>query len=341
MVVVLSEAAFGDSSSVNERELNAITEVARLFGCRVYPLPPNFDICETAENAFAYVPTFDTLQPGIWVGYIPTPEHYTVIYNAALTRNIGLVNTPDQYQTAMEFDRFYPLLGDLTPKSRIVTDPDQSAGAASELGFPLFIKGAVKSNKEQGWRACVAENMLELTAIADDLFKRSQHSRGRVILRTLARLRTIESDYQDFPFGREYRVFVYQNQVLAYGFYWDQSPDSSKLTTAEERAVQTLAVEAARRIGTPFIAIDIGQLESGEWIVIEVGDGQFSGLSQVPILELWSQLKDISILCVKSAGWATSLPSRCPSQTCMVHCVDLGHRHRSLYGQVLWLTQQF
>lgn len=294
MVVVLSEASFAGSSSINGRELNAITDAARMFGCRVYPLPPNFDICETAENAFAYVPTFDTLQPGIWVGYIPTPERYSAIYDVALTRNIGLVNTPVQYQTAMEFDRFYPLLGDLTPESRIVTAPDQVATAASELGFPLFIKGTVKSNKEQGWRACVAENIVELTAITDGLFIREQRSRGRVILRTLARLRTIATDYQAFPLGREYRVFVYRNHVLAYGFYWDEYADSIKLTAAEEHAIQSLAVEAANRVRTPFIAVDIGQVESGEWIVIEVGDGQFSGLSQVPVLELWSQLKDIS-----------------------------------------------
>jgi len=42
--------------------------------------------------------------------------------------------------------------------------------------------------------------------------------------------------------------------------------------------------------------VDVGQLESGEWIVIEVGDGQFAGLSQVSVLELWSKLKDISPL---------------------------------------------
>jgi len=296
MVVVLSEASFTDRSSINGRELNAITDTARLFGCRVFPLPPNFDICETADNALAYVPTFDVLQPGIWVGYIPAPDRYTAIYNAALTRNIRLVNTPGEYQTAMEFDRFYPLLNGLTPESRIVTAADQIATAVSELGFPLFVKGTVKSNKEQRWRACVAENMPELSAITDSLFLREQRSRGRVILRTLARLRTIASDYQAFPLGREYRVFVYQNRVLAYGFYWDEYTDSIKLSSSEEQAICMLAIEAARRIGTPLIAVDIGQLESGDWIVIEVGDGQFSGLSQVPILELWSQLKDLSTL---------------------------------------------
>jgi hypothetical protein len=30
------------------------------------------------------------------------------------SEGVHLVNTPTQYQTAMEFDRFYPLLGELT-----------------------------------------------------------------------------------------------------------------------------------------------------------------------------------------------------------------------------------
>jgi hypothetical protein len=293
MVVVLSEASFADPGSINGRELGAITDAARLFGCRVYPLPPNFDLCETADGALVYVPTFDTVQPGIWVGYIPTPERYRAIYLAALERNIRLVNTPDEYQNAMEFDRFYPLLGELTPESQMVTTGQQLGEAAAQLDFPLFVKGAVKSNKEQGWKACAAANPEELSVIAEQLFARAARSRGTVILRRIAPLRTIATDYQDFPLGREYRVFLYQHQVLAYGFYWDEYADTVQLTPEEQQAVLAVAIEASRRVGTPFLAVDVGQVVSGEWIVIEVGDGQFSGLSQVPVLELWSKLKDI------------------------------------------------
>jgi len=294
MPVVFSEASHEDASSINGRELHAITEAARMYGCRVYPLPPSGDAETPVESALAYVPVFDAPQAGVWVGYIPTPERYAALYRAALAHNICMVNTPEQYQSAMEFDRFYPLLGDLTPTSRVVTEPRQLAAAAEALGFPLFVKGAVKSNKEQGWRACVAEDMAQLSTIAEGLFRQARRSRGRVILRRLARLRMIASDYQAFPLGREYRAFVHQGRVLACGFYWDEHADSARLTADEERAIHALACEAARRVGTPFIAVDIGQQEDGRWIVIEVGDGQFSGLSHVPVLELWGQLHDIA-----------------------------------------------
>jgi hypothetical protein len=39
------------------------------------------------------------------------------------------------------------------------------------------------------------------------------------------------------------------------------------------------------------VARDIGQLENGNRIIIEVGDPQFLGISQSLILELWNSLK--------------------------------------------------
>ena len=46
-------------------------------------------------------------------------------------------------------------------------------------------------------------------------------------------------------------------------------------------------------MATPYIAVDIGQTENGDWIVIETGDAQFSGVSQTPLLPLWNKLSQI------------------------------------------------
>lgn len=51
------------------------------------------------------------------------------------------------------------------------------------------------------------------------------------------------------------------------------------MTAGEEQTVLALATGAAERVGTPYIAVDVGQTEGGEWIVIETGDAQFSGVS--------------------------------------------------------------
>lgn len=112
-----------------------------------------------------------------------------------------------------------------------------------------------------------------------------------MIVRKLARLRYVQKSPEGFPFGREYRVFLYGGRVLAHGYYWEGDNPLMDLTPEEGRVVLDLAREAARRLDVPYVSIDIGQLESGEWIVIESGDAQFSGLSRILPLHLWQNLR--------------------------------------------------
>ncbi|HEX8666140.1 MAG TPA: ATP-grasp domain-containing protein [Beijerinckiaceae bacterium] len=295
MIVVLSEDSFVDPNTINGRELRATVEAARMFGCRIYPIPPSLEECGTAEDALAYLPAFDPPVPGVIAGYIPTTDHYSAVYEAAAAKGVRLVNTPSQHQTAMEFDKFYPLLAELTPESVVVSSLDDLLPSAEDLQFPVFVKGAVKSNKDQGWAACVAHNLTELEAIAANLFARQRRSRGRIILRRLVKFRSLATDRQGFPIGREYRAFIYRNEIIALAFYWDEYRDSSALTDSDRSAIERLSLEASRRLGAPYVALDIGQLEDGNWIVIEASDGQFAGLSHVGLFELWSKLADIKI----------------------------------------------
>lgn len=294
MVIVFTDDT-ANKHSISAKEIRAVAEAARIFGYRVYTIPPNFDECETAENALAYVPHFDSRVLGVWNGFIPTVERYEAIYNAALQKNIQLVNTPHQHRTAMEFDKFYPLLSDLTPKSIIIEDESGLDKTSSEIGFPVFIKGAVKSDKEDGWNAVVAHDMDALRTITSRLFKRDYRTRGKVIIRELVKLKEIAVSPNGFPISREYRAFFFKGQLQAYGFYWDDYDDPEGKSSEVQQEIMRLGQEATKRLQVPFIAVDVGQLQSGEWIIIEVGDGQFTGLSHIPILELWSKVKDFTI----------------------------------------------
>jgi hypothetical protein len=71
--------------------------------------------------------------------------------------------------------------------------------------------------------------------------------------------------------GREYRLFFARGQFLVGGRYWDDVdyPDEYPLEPFDRLAAA---------IPSPFFAMDIAQTALGEWIVLEVGDGQVSGL---------------------------------------------------------------
>jgi ATP-grasp domain, R2K clade family 3 len=290
-VVVLSEAPLpGQGISRNAQELAQITEVARLLGGRIVTLPSEGALHGSAEEVLARLPAYRPPVPGVWIGSIPQLAHYRTVYHAAKAQGIRLVNSPAQHQRALEGDRALLALGDLTPATVVVTSPAQCRAAADQLTFPLFVKGVVKSRKEAGWAACVATSLPELEMLVEQTLARSAMTRGRVLVRRVVPLRYVVGAVGDFPVSREYRVFLARGQVLAYGFYWEEYQDAWRLSAVDEQSILGLAREAAQRLRVPFLTVDVAQMESGAWLVIEAGDAQFAGLSQVPPLRLWSGL---------------------------------------------------
>jgi ATP-grasp domain, R2K clade family 3 len=290
MVVVFYEESIRNPTAIDNRETWQVVETARMYGCYTYFLPAAIGYSIAAVDALANLPNFDRPQLGIWAGFIPAQAKYEAVYRAAAAKNVFLVNDPIQHQTALEFDRYYPLLGNLTPQSMIVTSGDECTDVGAKLGFPVFVRGAVKSNKTLGWDACVAKDSDELRYIVEQILSIPHRARGRAVIRQLVKLRYRSMMPGDFPRSREYRLFVYRGQVLAFGYYWDEFEDEFILTASDRSSLHELAIEAATRVDVPYIIVDIGQLESGDWIVIEVGDAQFAGMSHVSIVELWSKL---------------------------------------------------
>jgi hypothetical protein len=292
-MIVFAEATELMPPSSSRRDLETSIEAARLAGCRLYFIPPDFSEI-SAENALDLVPEQAEAQPAVWLGYIPSPDRYRELYDAAARKNIFLLNSLEEHRRTQEFDLAYPHLDGLTPRSRIVTSVDECPSAVAELGLPLFVKGAVQSRKGRGWKACVAESGDELAALVQSLLGSENRSRGRVVVRELVRLRH-SRDINGFPQGREYRVILYRQEILGLGYYWEGPDPLRELSPAERDSVEALAREAARRLAVPYVTVDIGQTEAGDWIVIETGDPQFSGLSQIQPLGLWSKIARLEI----------------------------------------------
>lgn len=287
-MIIFSEDSEKLSPSTSARDIHISTEAAKLMGCKVYHIAADFSGM-TEEEILWHVPQQELETAGVWIGYIPTSERYQLLYRAAQTKGIRLINSPEEHLRCQEFDRAYPFLVGLTPQTVILHSAEECAQAVQELGLPLFVKGAVRSKKQLGWKACVAENLQELEILVGELLE--NQSLERIIVRQLASLRYKQISRESFPFGREYRVFVCRNQVVGMGYYWEGIDPFGKLTPKEFEAINTLALEASRRLSVPFISVDLGQQEDSSWTVIETGDGQFSGLSNVSPFALWQNLK--------------------------------------------------
>jgi hypothetical protein len=297
-MIVLSEATSETALTASARDNFAMSEAAKLAGCTVYYIPKDFSRCENAENGLWHIPPQAHWRLALWIGFIPTAERYEAIYTELLRKQIRLLNSPQEHLIAQEFDRAYPMLQGITPRSVVLTSADETQQALEILGLPVFVKGAVRSRKEAGIQACVATTKLELRILVQQFLDVAYRSRGRAIVRELVALKHHRTSAEGFPLGREYRVFLYRQEVLGFSYYWEGEDRYKELSTAEEHEVLQLAKEASRRLGVPFLAIDVGQTEDGQWIIIEANDAQFAGTSQIPLLPLWNAIQRIN----ESAG---------------------------------------
>ena len=213
-MILLAEAPELLAPSPSRDDIAQSLHAARIAGARVFTIPPDFSQCEDAAGALWHLPAQAQITPALWLGYIPDTARYDAIYQSALAKNVQLINAPDEHQRAQEFDRAYPFIEDLTPRSLTLRAPADFARAIAEIGFPMFLKGAVQSRKARGWKACVAANAAELSELAAQLWSLENRARGRVIARQLVALRHTRT-HDDFPLGREFRAFVLRGDILS------------------------------------------------------------------------------------------------------------------------------
>jgi hypothetical protein len=126
-------------------------------------------------------------------------------------------------------------------------------------------------------------------------------ARQRITCRSLANLRPLRSSIEDPHPERisgsfEFRTFWWRGQLAAAGPYWWQD---ERYDWSERERIDALrvAAEAARRIDITFLVVDVAQLVSGEWIVVECNDAQESGFAGAPRHLLWSRILEIEAEC--------------------------------------------
>jgi hypothetical protein len=100
-----------------------------------------------------------------------------------------------------------------------------------------------------------------------DRFERGLVFRAVLPLRCLG-----ESDY-GYPIHDEYRLFFWQGRLLLGEAYHERGGEQTDFTRFEL---------LGRKFGSPFFTADVAVLESGDWVIIEMGDG--GGVSALPPL---------------------------------------------------------
>ncbi len=209
--------------------------------------------------------------PAWYRGWMLPGDRYAAPATAPAGRGRTLLTSPERYRTAHELPGWYEVFAPLTPPSAwLPTAPGRAlgeaalAGPAARLGGtgPAVVKDWVTSRKHEWDEACYVPDLADtkhLTAVAARFVAlQDDFLTGGVVLRRFERFR---------PVG-EARVWWLPVHIGPH-------PDSPAL-----RPVPDLSdiVPAARELGCRSITTDLALREDGRWRVVEVADGQVSGL---------------------------------------------------------------
>ena len=225
----------------------------------------------------------ETEQLAIYRGWMLKPERYSALYASLLRKGIRLLNSPESYIHCHYLPYSFHKISSKSPK----TVWNQSGREVSEESIqlllkpfgrsPVVVKDYVKSEKHYWKEACYIPDASD-TKQAIQVIRRFVELRGNelcegLVLRQFENLMFLTNHSESgMPLTKEYRLFFLKGKLLQRYPYWskhfytEKDPDTSDF----ERLAES--------IESPFFTMDIAQKTNGQWIVMELGDGQVSGL---------------------------------------------------------------
>lgn len=247
------------------------------------------DELEAAQANFKCFDLRSSVPPNsLVVGRYSVLPFYKELEQDLAANGSKLVNSHFEHAYVADLGNWVSDLEDMTPKTwRRLEDVPEGAG-------PFVLKGATNSRKFNWNTHMFAENkraaMDVYCRLMDDGLTCGQH----IYVRQYVPLRKLMDGFQGMPVTEEYRFFVFGNCVLSGGYYWSNYAEDIPGGVPDPSEVPKLFLQkVVDRIQSriKFYVIDIARTQSGEWIVIELNDGQMSGLSDNSSDTLYSNLK--------------------------------------------------
>lgn len=203
-----------------------------------------------------------------------------------------LINTYRQHLYVAGLQDYVSDLGDMTPKTwNSIQDVPDNVGAC-------VLKGATNSRKHNWNTHMFANNKKEAIEVFVRLQEDALLADQGIFIREYVPLAKVDNiiGINGMPVTREFRFFVCYGQVLCGGYYWSSFVDEMKEVPKVSEVPMEFLQKAIDRVkdSVNFFAIDIGIMENGQPVVVELNDGQMAGLSENDPETLYRQLKKVT-----------------------------------------------
>jgi hypothetical protein len=202
----------------------------------------------------------------------------------------AIINNVNQHRYVADLCNWAEDLRELTPKTWYRLEDIDEEG-------PYVLKGKTNSRKFDWKTHCYAKDRKTAGDVhwrlsTDGLIGMGQQD---IYIRKYVPLKTLLIGLNDLPIANEFRIFVAFGEVLCGAYYWSNYVDDLPEVPSVDQVPKGLIAEAIQRIGNRvnFYALDVAQKADGGWIVIEINDGQQSGLSENEPELLYSNLKRV------------------------------------------------
>lgn len=246
-------------------------------------------------TALRFIKQSENKEFGIYRGWMLKPNQYQNLYDGLLKKNIELINSPDEYKHCHYLPDSYEKIASKTPKSNWTTELTNDAILALTSNFgesSLIVKDFVKSEKHNWDEACFIPNASDsdkVKSVVDKFIKlRGDSLNEGLVFRQFEELEFLtEHSKSGMPLTKEFRVFFANKKIIKVFDYWDEGEYGETKPELDD------FIEIAQNIDSKFFTMDIAKKKNGDWIIMELGDGQVAGLpDNADRTEFYSRLKE-------------------------------------------------
>lgn len=145
----------------------------------------------------------------------------------------------------------------------------------------FVLKGETNSRKSSWLRDMFASNKKEAIEVYGRLSDDGLIGQQKIYIREYIPLIKYMDGINGMPVTKEFRFFIAFGKILCGAYYWQNYIDDLVEIPDANEVPLDLLHKVISRVDNQcnFYTIDVGQTQSGEWIVIELNDGQQAGLS--------------------------------------------------------------
>lgn len=225
--------------------------------------------------------------PCLYRGWMLKPDAYARLADALAARGAPLMVTPGEYAYGHHLPGWYADFSEVTAQSVWTDSADLQVAREALARLPAgaaIVKDYVKSAKHLWHQACFIPDVRDveraMAVIGAFVAEQGDDLNGGLVLRS----------FRDYPsFGVDARTGMPGIEERR-TFLWHGEP--LRIVGDEPALLQSPALRAAiARLRSPFVSLDLARLADGTWEVIEVGDGQVSGLRDLDAGRFFGQLR--------------------------------------------------